>query len=129
MVTPRGTAQNHTRAATRMLRSPTPVVEVMNPNVPESEMLLPGVERFGWFSAFSISKRNCIRAFHGRSIERNRPRSTFQKPGPRMVFLGDVPNRCCWPTGMLTAWYALLSKYWYWLVSAPAGGRFTLLFG
>src|SRR5260370_42375669 len=98
-----------------MLRSPTPVVDVMNPKVPASEMLFPGFARLGWFNALSASKRNCRLTDRGNEIVRNRPRSTFQKPGPRTLFRGDVPNRCGWPGGVLTRWRALPSKALYWV--------------
>src|SRR6478609_4582611 len=108
-----------------MLRSPTAVVDVMNPNVAGSEILFPGFDRFGLLSTLSISRRNCTAAEPGSLNVRNTPRSRFQNPGPRSVFRGDVPKRCGWPAAMLTTWYALRSKYWYAFGSAPAGGRFT----
>ena len=40
-----------------MLRSPTPVVDVMNPKALASETLFPGFEKLGWLSALSAEAR------------------------------------------------------------------------
>ena len=75
-----------------MLRSPMPIVLVMNPNVPALEMSAPGFPKFGWLSAFSASTRSCSWALRGIAIVLKRPKSTFQKPGPWIGFRGDVPE-------------------------------------
>ena len=75
-----------------MLRSPVPVVDVINPKVPASEIFAPGLEKLGWFSAFKNSPRNCRRMRSVIAKERNRLMSRLTKPGPRSVLRPTLPN-------------------------------------